>query len=341
MTRIRGDRLGPIPDAPRQLLVWIWYPATPAPGAAPAPYLPTPWARANDAAHGIGQLLFQSSSTVQAHAVAQAHVAPQAGGYPVLLMMPGLGNSAPEYTVLAEALASSGYVVVGITPPYSSRVVVFPDGHRVDATEAGQPDDPAGLNQLVADWSQDEIFVLDQLAKLDHDPQDPLAGRLDLTRVGAWGHSFGGATALQTCHAVAHCQAAADLDGAPFGDVVQKGLPKPVLFLNSEATGQSDPCCPTVEHDIRAILHSAPPHAGYEVILHGAAHFNFEDEALFFEPFMHLIGVLGPLDGTRGLQITGAYLRAFFDSVLRQVPAPLLQGPSPTYPEITFVVPPR
>jgi predicted dienelactone hydrolase len=38
-------------------------------------------------------------------------------------------------------------------------------------------------------------FVADRLADLDAD--DPLTGRLDLSRLTAIGHSFGGAAALQ------------------------------------------------------------------------------------------------------------------------------------------------
>jgi predicted dienelactone hydrolase len=45
----------------------------------------------------------------------------------VLIMGPGLGAAASDYTVLAEDLASHGYIVVGYTPTYSTDVT-FPDG---------------------------------------------------------------------------------------------------------------------------------------------------------------------------------------------------------------------
>ena len=53
-------------------------------------------------------------------------------------------------------------------------------------------------------------------------------------RLGAVGHSFGGAQALQFCHDDARCRAAIDLDGIPFGSVVADGLFKPAMFLLSD-----------------------------------------------------------------------------------------------------------
>jgi hypothetical protein len=45
------------------------------------------------------------------------------------------------------------------------------------------------------------------------------------------------------------------------------------------------------------------------------------------------------LSGTRGMQITRTYVRAFFDQHLRNRRQPLLYAPSPAYPEVTFCSP--
>jgi len=49
-----------------------------------------------------------------------------------------------------------------------------------------------------------------------------------------------------------------------------------------------------------------------------------------------LLGGVGRIDGTRGLRIAAVYVRAAFDSRLLGLPAPLLDGPSPAYPEVRF-----
>ena len=45
------------------------------------------------------------------------------------------------------------------------------------------------------------------------------------------------------------------------------------------------------------------------------------------------------LSGARCLDITRAYVRAFFDQHLRGRPQALLERPSPRYPEVTFCDP--
>jgi hypothetical protein len=45
------------------------------------------------------------------------------------------------------------------------------------------------------------------------------------------------------------------------------------------------------------------------------------------------------LSGARSLDITRAYVRAFFDEHLRGRPQALLDQPSPRYPEVTFCSP--
>jgi len=67
-------------------------------------------------------------------------------------------------------------------------------------------------------------FVLDRLERLNtSDASGKFTGRLDMTRVGVFGHSFGGAAALQFCHEDSRCKAGIDVDGAPHGSAIQAG----------------------------------------------------------------------------------------------------------------------
>src|SRR5438445_2367707 len=85
------------------------------------------------------------------------------------------------------------------------------------------------------------------------------AGRFDLARLGAVGHSFGGARALHFCHDDTRCRAAIDLDGIPFGSVVADGLSKPAMFLLSDHSREmSDPESHKVLAMIQAIYDRLP-----------------------------------------------------------------------------------
>ncbi len=234
----RVDPLAPQAGIKRELVVWAWYPAGKVSAASTAPYLPSKWAQLSDQSHGrIGQLLFQSNESIQTHSFENAPLASTEARYPVLIFEPGLGNTPTQYTTLLEDLASHGYIIFAINPTYSADVVVFPDGRVAEATPAGNLDNASNLqaagNRLVKVWAQDVIFVMNQLDRLNATAGSMWSQRLDLARLGVFGHSFGGATAAQVCQMDARCKAGIDLDGSLFGNVVQTGLKKPFMVIQS------------------------------------------------------------------------------------------------------------
>lgn len=341
----RNDLFAPHAGTKRELLVWAWYPAVHVPGAEGAPYLPQKWGQLSDQQHGfLGQQLMQSSDSIQTHSIDRAPLTPDAARYPVLIFEPGLGNIPTQYTTLLEDLASHGYIIFAITPTYSSDVVVFPDGRVVKATPAGKLDTNANpqtaANQLVMVWSKDVNFVMNQLDRLNMTPGNMFSGRLDLARLGVFGHSFGGATAAQVCHMDARCKAGINIDGDLAGDVVQTGLTKPFMVIQHDMGSCSDSDCRSFQHDIHAILRTVPRGASYHMSIKDTEHFNFSDYAVHSLPLgLRALGLLGSIDGQRGLQITRAYVRAFFETYLNNTPSPLLQGKARAYPEVQFSTP--
>lgn len=338
----RADPLSPHAGTKRALVVWAWYPAARVPGARPAPDLPPRWATVSDQQRGtIGAQLFQSADSIRTNSIAQAPLAPAAARYPVLIFEPGYGLIPTQYTTLLEDLASHGYIIFAITPTYSADAVVFPDGRVVERSPAGSlPESGTGEqaagNRLVMVWAQDVIFIMNKLQRLDAARGQLFSGRLDLARLGVFGHSFGGATAAQVCHMDARCKAGIDLDGDLSGSVVQTGLTTPFMVLQSDRGACRDASCRTMQGQVQAILRTVPPGGRYDLSIAGMEHFNFSDYAVEFTP-LRLFGVLGSIDGTRGLQITRAYVRAFFDTYLTKRPSRLLQGPSRSYPEVQFI----
>jgi hypothetical protein len=344
----RAETFGPGRDGRRELDVWVWYPAASmATGATAAPYLPAPWRAAREQTQQpqvLAQFLLQDLSVVQAHAVQGAPLATAQATYPVLVLQPGLGPILPDYTTLAEDLASRGYVVVGSTPTYSAAVVVFPDGRVAQGNASASVSDLASpteaqqvLDRLVFVWAADDSFVLNQMAALNQsDPDGRFTGHLDLGAVGFWGHSFGGAAAAETCRLDARCKAGLNLDGYPYGDVVQAGLDRPFMTLWSEPPSPSDANWQQATLDMRT-MESRLGGDGYQLMIRGARHFNFTDNSVFFAPFLKLRGGLGTIDGRRFLSITTSYIAAFFDHYLKGHAESLLAGPSAQYPEVQFV----
>jgi len=278
--------------------------------------------------------------------VLAAPLAAAPSAFPVLVLQPGLGPILPDYTTLSEDLASRGYVVFGSTPTYSSAVVVFPDGRVAPGAEAANLSDNATpaeaqqiLSSLIQVWAADNRFVLDQAAALNQaDLDGRFTGRLDLSRVGFWGHSFGGASAAETCHLDARCKAGVDLDGYPYGEAIQAGLDQPFMVQWSQPPDPADPGWQQARRDM-GNMQQRLGGDGYQIMIAGARHFNFTDNGVFYAPFLKLIGGLGAIDGRRLLAISTTYTAAFFDHYLKGQTEPLLRGPSAAYPEVTFLAP--
>ncbi|WP_242432691.1 hypothetical protein [Streptomyces sp. Root1310] len=85
-------------------------------------------------------------------------------------------------------------------------------------------------------------FVLDQLTVLERGGNPDaegsplprgLRGTLDLTRVGAFGHSRGGAASAAVMYLDERVRAGIDLDGALDGPVVEHGLDLPFLLMDT------------------------------------------------------------------------------------------------------------
>jgi len=78
---------------------------------------------------------------------------------------------------------------------------------------------------------------------------------------------------------------------------------------------------------------SAAP--AYRVWVEGTTHISYTDMVLY-GPLLQKVGISGSIDAYRMLDITAQYSRAFFDKHLMGRPAPLLDGPTTTYPEVSF-----
>jgi hypothetical protein len=184
-------------------------------------------------------------------------------------------------------------------------------------------------------------FSLDQLARLNTlDSSNRFAGRLDLQHVGAFGHSLGGATALQFCHDDPRCLAAIDVDGIPFGSVVHEGINRPVMFLMSDHTGDDpDPEDAMIQANFSSIFDRLPNDNRTEIMIKCSDHYLFSDDAVLKSPLvMRVLRTLGivRIDGRRQIEVTNHYISTFFDVFLKGAPASELKSQL-SFPEIQYI----
>jgi predicted dienelactone hydrolase len=343
------DKLAPIPGTKRELLVWIWYPAAPRQSTSTHDYLPAPPRTAVQRdSSTIIKFLTRDLSKIRSHSNPDAELSPQQQSYPIVIMRAGASSEVWNYSTLAEDLASHGYIVVGPDAPYRTFVVVFSDGRVIRRTPENNPELCEGqpptqqarcVDRALTAWLSDVSFVFDRLQQLNApDPSGKFKGRLDLSRVGLFGHSFGGATAAQFCHDDSRCKAAVDVDGRPFGSVIQSGLRQPFMFLMSDHGRESDPEGRQIMADIQSIYDRLPPDRRVYVTIRGANHFLFSDDGALLKShivmrILRAFGVVG-IDGRRQLAVTAYCLRNFFDAYLKGTTTTPPNLSSPLYPEL-------
>jgi Platelet-activating factor acetylhydrolase, isoform II len=351
----RPEIFSAAPDDKRELMITIYYPASPPADARPAPYT----AGSIRAEFGTPEF-FQDS--VRAHAFVDVPLADDGARYPVIVFSPGMGFLPIWYVPELEELASHGYVVVSISHPYSTRITVFPDGrivHSIDeagsralseATAKATSDaafDPV-VDRIGSVWVADVRFVLDQLEQFN--VSDSLfAGRLDLTRMGIFGHSFGGGVAVEAIYEDDRFDAAINMDGTLFGEVATNGIARPVMLMLSERvpltaeqikfSGSSPEANAYFQQREAAtqatVYESAAP--GYRLTLNGSTHHTFIGFEPLAAPALFIPAeVVGTIDGTRAVGIINDYVASFFDQHLKGRPSALLNGPADAYPEVVF-----
>lgn len=327
-------------EEPRAIMVQFWYPAVPERGSRPGPWI--------EGAEIIAPVLSEwldfpaffldHLRLVRSNSYPEAPFDAQGAPYPLIVFSHGWQGLRVQSTFLMEALASQGYVVAAIDHTYGAQIVIFPDGRVVKNNPRALPtNDPPEIFEPAADllvdqWANDIGFVLDTLAAGNANTSlEQLAGRLDLSRVGVSGHSTGGGAAVEFCGRDTRCKAGLGLDAylTPVSDtVLQNGVSQPFLFLFSERWPNEK------NNRLFARLFPASPQA-QEITILGTAHYDFSDLPML-SPLAPYMGLKGPLNAARALQITSDFAVAFFEGALRGTPAEILQGASPAYPEAVF-----
>ncbi|SDZ26136.1 Predicted dienelactone hydrolase [Evansella caseinilytica] len=226
------------PTDRRELLVRVWYPAEVTAEAEKAPYALEP-EQGKLAGRNLSffyRMVLHSVMKAENHSYAGVPVTADKQQYPVLVFSHGYGLSNFMYTNQIENLASHGYIVFSIEHPYYAGIpTIFPDG-RIVEEQVDLTNDDIDLDEEINIWIADVLFALDNIEALNEtDPQGILTGMLDISRIGMFGHSFGGAATSQVMHRDSRIQAGVNMDGFFFGPIIEEGLENPFMYLTAAA----------------------------------------------------------------------------------------------------------
>ena len=347
-------RIEPLSSPPtnRELMVDVWYPAESSTDPV-APYIDAATFERVLGAAGFrrqfgGATDVVREGRVETHARLGAPFVRSLRSSPVIVFSPGGGMVKEQYSAQLEDLASQGYIVVAITHTYDGIVSVFPDGRTVVHDSKRWPTIPSfegenNLNQL--EWHARDIrFVIDELVRMSRERASPsFAQHLDLTRIGAFGHSFGGIAAAHACQLDPRIRACANQDGAearkPFRlDARGWGMDQPFMYITRDPERIPVPDEALAEMKITrqqferldATLNAARDAAFdrtgggsylFRLQSAGTSHMDFSD--------LPLLGAPDSSDAEKRaavLAVIRSYTLAFFDQTLRGQRSSLLEG---------------
>lgn len=310
-----------VPEAgARELMVSLYYPARGAHGRT-APYMTTEEARAfledRDLAGAVPAATLSGTRT---HA--RPGAAPARGTYPLVVLSPGFTVNRATLTLLAEDLASRGYVVAAVDHAHESVGSAFPGGRLLTCAACG-PAKERGYAAVARGRAQDVSFLLDRLTA--RHPAWRHARMIDRTRIGMAGHSIGGASAATAMAADGRVGAGLSLDGSFQEPVPAGGLGgRPFMMMGTEDPKDS-------------WARDWPLLDGWKrwLTVTGSGHFTFTDIPALADQ-LGLLPPEEPLSGEVSQRITRRYAAAFFDLHLKGLARPLLDGPSAEHPEVVF-----
>ncbi|CAJ2509267.1 Uu.00g142930.m01.CDS01 [Anthostomella pinea] len=308
----------------------VWYPTLQEPCEPATPYLdPAVAALWEPAADQTAGTLSNLTSHVQPGAPpAPAPRDGQAGLFPTLLFGPGgTGPPTEAYTILISELVSRGYVVAGLDHPYEQPFVRYPNGTGVYGPPVNYTLSSEEANLLYEMRIKDNVHFVgvwpDLVAELDA----PWA----TAKLGAFGHSIGGAAAAGTARLIARETLASTLnmDGTfldATNDSATADIHRPTMLLGQDGHDADD-------GDLSWEIFPAAQTGWWRTMfVNGTAHLDFSDWT-----FWKTLGgkPLGTIDGARMVDVTREFVTAFFNYTILGQEEGVLTSPGPVWPEVS------
>lgn len=347
----------------RKLTVTAWYPSNEYVNN-PKLYYSQDYNKAFAQSKGLPSFLFSHLNGVKSHSQYNLKLVPKQQ-FPVVVFSHGYLWNVALYSSIIEELTSNGYVVFGIDHTYETPLTKFKD-ESIYWNQSLMDDMYQGLDfnrykqleseflsatnetdklkimqnimtvmtysESLSRWSDDIAFVIDTLTKEANTIDSFWHQNIDTNHIALVGHSWGGAAvvehATETNHAI---KAVANLDGAQWGNVINKKLNVPLLALYADRDYNSffTPNFFVYNHISNNAL--------YEAIIKGSAHANFGDLSYWFN-LNSTLTETGSIDAKRMTSLTNQLLLNFLDTYLKEKENNLELTFSNTtqYPELQF-----
>jgi hypothetical protein len=340
----REETITANPRDRRELMTKIWYPTNTQAGLQDSYLLKSErigFARK----YGLPSWTLSYLSKIKTNVTINGEIA--TGSFPVLIFSHGYESPATNYYSFLAEMASHGFIIANINHTYESTASEFPNGqvkYNNDSFSIAHNLNPKMIelawsstekfskakndlerleivreltnqysgSEIVRRWANDISFVIDQLELINSTEGSPFYAKMNLSQLGAFGHSLGGAAAGQALIYDNRLQAATNWDGAQFGDVMDTVFQKPFMSLSHSGTLKTG-------FEINPqVYHRKSKSWFYDVTVEGTGHSNYSDTPYWVT--LKLINEAGTIDTDRSVSIINKATLTFFEQHLLHKP---------------------
>jgi predicted dienelactone hydrolase len=258
--------------------------------------------------------------------------------------------SVTSYLTIIEDLVSHGFVVLGVQVSFEGFPIRLADGRVATFAEFTFADGLTASRNRVDARALDLLFALRQLERLNTgSPATDLRDRLDLTRVGVFGHSRGGLAAAEACKREPRLRGCLNydgnyMDGGAYADGVAGVLTQPFMMIRRFRAEPTDSMLKewkmspqdwatnrdTLEQRARRVIRNAVA-PSYLVTIDGATHLSFSDTPLLWTA-APVVASERARSQEELLKAIREYTLEFFDLAVRGGEGRLLSRATPTIP---------
>lgn len=349
----RTEYYAPTPGGPRKFMTQFWYPAdaNDVAGKQPDPWSPeiVAFGRALADAQGLPNFLLDHMSLAESHAYASAKPAGKDDQrFPVVLYSHGWTGFRTIAANEVERIAAAGFIVIAPDHTYGAAGTVFPDGEVVlnnpkAMPEKGSADRQAGIEKLVDSYAGDLRYLLDILPKLDSgEIPSPLKGRIDLSRIGVFGHSTGGGAVVEAVKQDERIKAIVGLDiwcepVSPALRDTPRNIPIASIRSQNWHDNRAD-----IDRDILYQILASFSGPKYDLYLADSQHADFTIVPLISPIVRYILpGQRGTLPAADAVESVDGFLAAFFQQYLQpESGVKLPEAPATSHAALRQAVPP-
>jgi len=337
----------------RELIIKVWYPAN-LKNEKKEAYLNDGDRVGFAIKYGLPKSIFNYLDYVKTNTCTSPSIAD--GKFPVLVFSHGSYSKASGYYALIEEIVSHGYIVLNINHTYESVGTLFPNEkiklydsafdrkynnqemaemswktmedykQAKNCEEQHHSIEHCLRNYVAADithrWAKDFSLVIDQLEEWN--TSSFLSNKMDLSKLGVFGHSQGGSAAGQALLDDKRIVAGINIDGVQWGEMIDTFMIKPFALLSSD-WAESHP-----NFNAHAFQNGGT-NDFYNAKILNSGHSNFMDIPFLIN--LSLINEAGTINPNQAIEVTSTMVLQFFDKYLMDKSYDLLKL-TEKYPEL-------